>query len=179
MLTPLNAITYPYNPRVDDFADRLSALIELSGSKPGELARRAYPDDDAEQLRIDFVNYLSRIARKKVPSPGIKWLTRIADGFGLPLSQFFLQLERQTDPDGVLVPASNIVTPSLQPQGGANGEPTSVSSADDLEILRRAYYEIGKRNIDLARRLDAVIGKATKARVARSKRAPRPRRSRG
>lgn len=136
MLSHASARTYRYNAGVDDLGGRLLRARNGRGLKNADLAKRALGPESTPEERRDFANYLARIERNEVPSPGLQLFEQIATAYGLTLSKFFALIEHQTNTD--LPPSADSVTTEsirsgTKSKGGA-GADTSLPASDDIDI---------------------------------------------
>jgi transcriptional regulator with XRE-family HTH domain len=142
-----------YNARVQGFGGRVRKLRVERKLQMTDVARAAITSATAtaEDVR-DFANYLSKIELEKPEAcnPSLELLEQIAKGMGLRLSQFFLQIERQTDgdlPAGAVSDHDAATSPSRR--GVSGGQSPSVSVRPDVrEAVSRALFLAAQSLVD-------------------------------
>lgn len=169
VITPMFSISYEilgaYNPRVEDFGGRLGWVIDARKLDHVEIARVALGVTASPKALQAFANYISRLRTSKVPNPGLMVLERLAKGMRLTLSEFFLQIERQTE--SLLPPGINSAKKEDIPHRAA---PNSVEVGDEYPnfsaaLLGNDYRLLEEISRAFARRAQQ-LRKAQKARRA-------------
>lgn len=142
-----------YNLAVENFGKRLADLIYRLDAQHVDIAAKGLPAAATDAQRQAFSNYISRMAKGRVKNPGLVQLERLAQGLGLTLSAFFLQLEGS--PTRALHPLSESATSARTPAhvasdpGGARVD----SSVPATDRLKETLEEFGARLLLIARDL--------------------------
>lgn len=124
-----------------------------------------------------------KIETDKSYIPGIDTLTTLVEAMpGLTLSEFFSQIERQTDADSTESYSSVTTHPPLRPTAASEGKPSYGGPSpgirhDEVEdsIIEDALLDMGNRLIDAIGAIHAARRQTAEPRPARPRRPSRDR----